>query len=260
MFSIKASGISAGIAFLLSLLIGFISGGSFFIVFLRAGACGAVFFLLIAGLYMIAHKFIPELFQAVQDEETKNENAPGSHVDISVQDEETQGAPETAAPPPEQEPPKESKPLVKDPDTAFKEAVAAALNPQELPSEAGAGLDQNHEKEYTQEEKATEAPVEAGVEAVPPESQPQPQQESAAPTVPEITVAPAASQSQEPELDPWEEISPPPAEGEHKPKLSIPAKAQSSNSGAQENKSQMDPKKLDPKQMASTIQNMLRQE
>jgi hypothetical protein len=245
-FNVKISSIVAGAAFILSVLIGMISGGSFLIVLLRALICGIVFFALVAGLYVLIGIFLPELLQLGQDEESGDEeNAPGSHVDISVQDEESEGAP--ANPEPEKDKNKET-----DKDKALKEAVAAAFNMKESASDEAAGLDQNLKKEYTKEEGTQEIPAEAP-EAPPPETPKSATQDApASPVKPPEAPPPAA--------EPWEEsVGSVSIEDEVKQKSPGSEKAQSTGK-AQKNEIKMDPKKMDPQKMASTIQTMLKQE
>ncbi|MDR2418543.1 MAG: hypothetical protein LBD79_05770 [Treponema sp.] len=83
-FNIKASGVTAISAFVLSFLIGFVSGGSILTVLLRAGILGAGFFILVTCAQFLLHQFLPEL---TLDESAVPEDAvPGSRLDISVDD------------------------------------------------------------------------------------------------------------------------------------------------------------------------------
>ncbi|MDR0562946.1 MAG: hypothetical protein LBG73_09705 [Spirochaetaceae bacterium] len=252
MFNLKVSGIAAGIAFILSLLIGVITGGSFLAILFRAFLCGFSFFALTAGGYILISRFLPELLHLGQDDEETDE--PGSHVDISVEDEEASeedAVEETFA---------VAKNAEDDKDKAFKEAVTAALNPHEdpheTPPEETAGLDQHNENGYSKEEETAESPnVGSGTS-----------RETAKPEAPGAaspetgSASPPENQKPPKELDPWEEITPLSAENEGKPKIAVSGKTQNSASQMQGKKNEMDPKKLDPKQMASTIQTMLRQE
>lgn len=229
---------------MLSVLIGMISGGGFLIVLLRALICGIVFFALVSGVYILIGIFLPELLELGQDEESKDEeNAPGSHVDISVQDEESEGA--SATPEPEQEKNEET-----DKDKALKEAVATAFNMKESASDEAAGLDQNLKKEYTKEEGTQEIPAEAP-ETPPPET-PKPATQDA----PASPVKPPPP----PEAEPWEgTVGSVSIEDEVKQKSPGSEKAQGTGK-AQKHEIKMDPKKMDPQKMASTIQTMLKQE
>ncbi|MDR2630238.1 MAG: hypothetical protein LBC60_04880 [Spirochaetaceae bacterium] len=78
----KLSGIAAGIAFVLSLLIGLISGAGI-LALVRAFILGAIFFILSAGVYRLILHFLPELLESPQDEEDVLPS--GSMVDISLE-------------------------------------------------------------------------------------------------------------------------------------------------------------------------------
>jgi hypothetical protein len=83
-FNIKTSGIVAIGAFVLSLLVGLVSGGSFLMVLLRAGLMGAGFFVLITCAQLLINQFLPEL--AFGESTAPAGAAPGSMLDISVDD------------------------------------------------------------------------------------------------------------------------------------------------------------------------------
>jgi hypothetical protein len=97
-FNIKISGIAAAVAFVLSLLLGLVSGGSFVMVLIRALIFGAVFFALLAGAQLLIGQFLPELFN-IETAPTvaPARPAPGSVVDISVDDAGVSGAPDGGA-------------------------------------------------------------------------------------------------------------------------------------------------------------------
>ena len=82
MFNFKTSGIIAGAAFVLSLVIGLFSGSGFLIPFIRALIFAVIFFALSCLIYWLLGQFIPELLSAGED----NLDIPlsGSRVDISV--------------------------------------------------------------------------------------------------------------------------------------------------------------------------------
>ena len=85
MFNFKVSGIAAGAAFILSLLIGLVRGGiGVPMLFLRAFIFGAVFFALFCVGYWLLSQFLPELISAAEDE--LGFPSPGSRVDISLGD------------------------------------------------------------------------------------------------------------------------------------------------------------------------------
>jgi hypothetical protein len=79
-FNIKASGVAAIGAFVLSFLIGLMSGGSILMVLFRAGILGAGFFVLVTCAQVLVHQFLPELTTG----EAAVDTAPGSRLDISV--------------------------------------------------------------------------------------------------------------------------------------------------------------------------------
>jgi hypothetical protein len=83
-FNIKASGVAAFGAFVLSLLIGLVSGGSFLTVLLRAGLMGVGFFALVTFVQFLVNQFLPEL--ASGESIASADAAPGSMLDISVDD------------------------------------------------------------------------------------------------------------------------------------------------------------------------------
>jgi hypothetical protein len=76
MFDPKISGIAGGIGFLLSVLIGIISGAGLGIVFIRAFIFAAAFFVLVTIVYAAINMYLPDLL--------KGSDAPGSQIDISV--------------------------------------------------------------------------------------------------------------------------------------------------------------------------------
>jgi hypothetical protein len=104
MINIKISGVSAGIALVLSFFIGLISGASIFIVLLRAVIFAIVFFALSSAAYIGIMRFIPDMFGQTP------EQVPGSHVDISVEEPEQQVAPPVPVVQDEPQPASESQP------------------------------------------------------------------------------------------------------------------------------------------------------
>ena len=141
MFNIKLSSIVAVIAFVLSFLTGIISGGSFFIVLIRALICGVAFSALITGMRLLIVLFLPELFQS-DEKEDAGENAVGTNVDISVEDNGENS-------------------------NSFKESNANVSNAKD------ATMDQSHEKAYTNK-------VEAEGNSIKPSAIPNTRQESPA--------------------------------------------------------------------------------
>jgi len=83
----RVSGIAAGIAFVLSLIIGILSGGGFLVPLLRAFIFAGVFFALSGLGYWVVSRFLPELLSEGGGADGDDEfgiPAPGSRVDISV--------------------------------------------------------------------------------------------------------------------------------------------------------------------------------
>jgi hypothetical protein len=79
-FNPKVCVIAGGAAFVLSFLIGVISGGGPLAALLRALIFGALFVLLSGGAYWALGRFLPELFESSGEADL---DVPGSRVDIS---------------------------------------------------------------------------------------------------------------------------------------------------------------------------------
>ncbi|MDR2049482.1 MAG: hypothetical protein LBP69_08495 [Treponema sp.] len=80
MFNFKTSGIAAGAAFAVSLLLGLASGAGFPALLFRAVGFGGFFFLLFCVIFWLLGQFIPELLSGSGD----LFDAPGSRVNLSV--------------------------------------------------------------------------------------------------------------------------------------------------------------------------------
>jgi hypothetical protein len=80
MFNFKASGIAAGAAFVVSLLLGLLGGAGFPALLLRAFGFGVLFFVLSCLVFWLVGQFMPELLSGPDD----LFDAPGSRVNISV--------------------------------------------------------------------------------------------------------------------------------------------------------------------------------
>jgi hypothetical protein len=78
----KVSGAAGGAAFVLSLLLGLVSGSGL-TALIRAGIFGALFFGLFCLIFWVLNRFAPELLSAPRDDLDLAE--PGSHVNISVE-------------------------------------------------------------------------------------------------------------------------------------------------------------------------------
>ena len=90
MFNFKISGIAAGIAFILSLLIGLFSGAGFTVIFFKAVIFGGIFFTLSCIVYWLINQFIPELLNPPEDD--LGFPSSGSKIDISIGDGPLMGA------------------------------------------------------------------------------------------------------------------------------------------------------------------------
>jgi hypothetical protein len=93
----KLSGIAAAAGFVLSLLIGVLSGGALSISLLRALFFGMIFFILASVVWLFINRFLPELLLPPEEEPLMTGLETGSRVDISVGDD----MPINAAVPPE---------------------------------------------------------------------------------------------------------------------------------------------------------------
>ena len=82
MFNFKISGIAAGTAFVLSLVIGLFSGSGFLVPLLRALIFAIIFFALSCLIFWLLAQFIPDLLSSPEDD--LGFPASGSQVDISV--------------------------------------------------------------------------------------------------------------------------------------------------------------------------------
>jgi hypothetical protein len=130
------SGIIAAAGFVLSLLVGVFSGGRFSFSLIRALICGAVFFGLACGIWVLINRFLPELLPSTQAEEDPLfpvEEEPGSRVDIFVDDNDDT-IPAGAVTP-------EENSAGNDLDN-ISDLAAAAGTP-------AAGMDQNNKESYT---------------------------------------------------------------------------------------------------------------
>ncbi|MDR1144308.1 MAG: hypothetical protein LBK77_08870 [Spirochaetaceae bacterium] len=80
MLNFKAGGIAAGAAFVLSLLIGLVSGTGFLVLLLRALFFGALFFGLSCLVSWLLGQYVPELLNGAEDD--PGMSGPGSIVNI----------------------------------------------------------------------------------------------------------------------------------------------------------------------------------
>ena len=138
MVNLKIGGMIAGGAFVLSFLIGLISGGRMGLILLRAGILALSFFAFIILAGILLNKFLPELLNPDEhDEGASGGEAPvGGNIDVSVEDDK-----------------------VADKAQGFQEATFPKVNSGESFSK---GLDRKHEKAYNEggvhKEEAEEEP------------------------------------------------------------------------------------------------------
>lgn len=85
MFNLRICAVAAGIAFILSFLIGIISGVSMPLLLLRPFLLAAAFFLLTAVIYFLARNFLPELLNMDSHADVPV-SLPGSRVNITEGD------------------------------------------------------------------------------------------------------------------------------------------------------------------------------
>ena len=91
MFNFKLSGIAAGLAFIISLLISAISGASLPAVLLRPVFFGIVFFLIANIISLLVGRYLPELLDI--NAEKPEIDIPGSRLNL-MEDDSSMGAPE----------------------------------------------------------------------------------------------------------------------------------------------------------------------
>jgi hypothetical protein len=84
----KLGGIAGAAGFVLSLLIGLLSGGAFSVSLMRAIFFGMVFFILSNVIWMFINRFLPELLMPAEEEPLMTGLETGSRVNISVGDDE----------------------------------------------------------------------------------------------------------------------------------------------------------------------------
>jgi hypothetical protein len=138
MFNPRISGIAAGAGFILSFLLGIITGASFPLVLTRALVFAAVFFALVSAGYWAIGKYLPDLLDTVLD---SGGEAPrlGAQVDISVGDDDARAGDGEAG-----------DGLEINPDISITDESGGFDEFIENPDESGGDvLDQNDEDGYT---------------------------------------------------------------------------------------------------------------
>jgi hypothetical protein len=133
---IKVNGIAGVVGFVLSFIVGIISGGNLLIVLLRALIFGVLFFVFMEIFQRLISTFLPELLNPDADVSSVAGEVPGSRVDISVEDKK---------------------------GDLFD--VSGALEQNDLASRGESfaddveALDQNHKKDYTQQKEVEADPT-----------------------------------------------------------------------------------------------------
>jgi hypothetical protein len=166
----KLSAGIAGTAFILSLLIGAISGASFVLVLLRALFFAALFFGLGFGAHQLISRFLPELLGPLETENTEVDSGLGSRIDLVVGDEGERPMAEVkdAAERLRKRPTVENEEEEAEEIEAFMpiDGVTQAAAATEAEKSDVAGLDQGTEGRYTQQRDAGGLALEGkGVEA-----------------------------------------------------------------------------------------------
>jgi hypothetical protein len=152
MFDPKLSGIVGGIALVLSLFIGFISGVGFPWLLIRALVFGVGFFVLSGCVYWLVTQFLPELLDQREEDPGLEAGGPGSRVDISITDD-GEGEASRGG--------EFSSDL--DASDGLTDLVGTVSPSNEnMDSLPGNGLDQQAEDGYTRGGKAAEGPVNSG--------------------------------------------------------------------------------------------------
>jgi hypothetical protein len=129
----KLSGIAAAAGFVLSLLIGVLSGGDPGVSLLRAVFFGVIFFLLAGVIWLFINRFLPELLLPPEEEPLMTGLETGSRVNISVGDDDI---PINAAIPSEEDSRGELGNLT---DLLARQSRARDEAPDPLPLPEGAG-------------------------------------------------------------------------------------------------------------------------
>jgi hypothetical protein len=128
MVNLKIGGIIAGGAFVLSFLIGLISGGRMGLILLRAGILAISFFAFVVLAGILLSKFLPELLNPDEHDDGPSVGEPpvGGNIDVSVEDDKIEEKQTDKA-------------------QGFQEATFPAVNSRESFAK---GLDRKQEKAY----------------------------------------------------------------------------------------------------------------
>ena len=160
---------AAGSAFIVSLLVGFLSGAGFLSVFLRAVFFAAAFFGFVFGAYKVISLFLPELLGLPDEESVGVETGLGSRVDVVVGDDDERSEeagdvlagrrqPRKTA---DEEEPEEAEEI-----EAFM--PESGLTPETAAVADAMGLDQGSEGRYTESRDTNGVPQSLGSRGVEP--------------------------------------------------------------------------------------------
>jgi hypothetical protein len=151
LFDIKLGVGAAGAAFILSLLVGLVSGAGFIIVLVRALVFAALFFGLSFGAQKLLALFVPELLGLPGAQEVEPDSEIGSRIDVVVGDETEgptiEGSVAAEAP--------RKRAVIEDDEGEEAEEIAGFLPEDGIGGAAAAatdevGLDQGSEGRYTE--------------------------------------------------------------------------------------------------------------
>jgi hypothetical protein len=86
MFNFRVAGIAGGAAFVLSFLVGLVSGAGILVVLLRAVIFAVLFFGASCGIHFVVQTFLPELLSSTGEASVGDilDGAPGSRVNVTV--------------------------------------------------------------------------------------------------------------------------------------------------------------------------------
>jgi hypothetical protein len=154
MFDVKISAIAAGLAFIVSFLLGLLSGASFPALIIRPLVFAVLFFIIAAIVYFAVSHFLPELLDGdiSASMDAGEVLSPGSRINIT--EEESAGMPAYAAAQPDdsEDDLGDIGDLLKQGRTA-RPAPRPTAEPVLMPAEPGfPGLDQSGEDGYTRNE------------------------------------------------------------------------------------------------------------
>jgi hypothetical protein len=145
MFDVKISAIAAGTAFIVSFLLGLLSGASLPALIIRPLVFAVVFFIIAAIVYFLVSHFLPELLEGDLPASMDAGDALGPGSRINITEDESAGTPVYAAQPDDSE---DDLGNIADLLTQAKTA-----RPAPMPAETGfPGLDQSGEDGYNRNE------------------------------------------------------------------------------------------------------------